>query len=92
MTSLEQKEIRGISFSLIRASVIGIATIIFSVLLTYFNLRAGQNRVESSIQEIHMQIETNSKLTDLKLKTLEIEVNRQAVELQALTQRVNAMK
>lgn len=86
---VDKREIRGINFSLIRATMITIISIVASISVTYYNLKSGQTNVENSITEMRLMLENSNKITDLKLKTIENEIARQGVEIEALKQRMD---
>lgn len=68
MVNLEEKEIRGINFKLIRAVVISTATIVFTVSFNYFALK-------SAIEKYRIEGASENRLTDLRLKTIEINLS-----------------
>lgn len=73
MTTLEEKEIRGINLKLIRAFTIGTITVVCSILYSYFSL-------QSAIREIEIERTGQDKYIDLRIKALEL--NFQSMQLQ----------
>lgn len=71
--SIEEKEIRGINFKLIRALVVSVVMVVGSVLFSYYNLKI-------SIKELQMEKVGDDRYVDLKIKTLEMNVS--AIQLQ----------
>ena len=67
MTTLEQRELKGITLKNLLITVISTASIVASVMTTYFQLRA-------DIHEVSLKQEAQSRVDELRLKTLETQV------------------
>lgn len=89
---IDKKEIRGINFNLIRSTVVTICTIIFAVAFTYYNLKLGQDKVESAVKEIRTEMSVNNNITDIRIRTIENELDRQETAIQQLSKIVNKIK
>jgi len=67
MTTIEQRELKGITLKNLVITVISTASIVASVMTTYFQLRA-------DIHEVGVKQETQARVDELRLKVLESEV------------------
>ncbi len=67
MTTLEQRELKGITLKNLLITVISTASIVASVMTTYFQLRA-------DIHEVSLKQEAQARVDELRLKTLESQV------------------
>lgn len=68
MTSIEHKELKGITIKNVMVTIISTASIVASVMTTYFQLK-------SDVHEIRLSQETQNKINDIRLKVLETQVN-----------------
>ncbi|MDR3693361.1 hypothetical protein [Mucilaginibacter sp.] len=68
MTAIEHKELKGITIKNLVVTIISTASIVASVMTTYFGLR-------SDIQEIKSSQSTESKINNIRIKVLEDQVN-----------------
>lgn len=73
MTSIEQKEIRGLSVKTLLTIIVCTVTMVSTTLGTYFS-------IQSSIREIRLEKQGDDKYLDLRLRT--IEIRQSALELQ----------
>ena len=89
---IDKKEIRGINFNLIRSTIVTISTIIFAVAFTYYNLKLGQDKVESSVKEIRSEMAVSNNVFEIRIRTIENELTRQETAIQQLSKIVNKIK
>jgi len=78
MTAIEHKELKGITIKNIAVTIISTASIVASVMTTYFNLK-------SDMSELRSHQETTDRVNEIRLTVLE---NQVAV----LQQEVNQIK
>lgn len=67
MTAIEHQELKGITVKNLVVTIMGTASIVASVMTTYFNLR-------SEIDKIRLSQQTEQKVDDLRIQVLETEV------------------
>ena len=67
MTTLEHRELKGITVRNLVVTVISTASIVASVMTTYFQLK-------SDIHEVSLKQETQARVEEIRLKVLESEV------------------
>lgn len=91
-TALDDKEIRGVSFSMLRVVVGGILIIVGSIFTSYLGLVKGQNSIDYKIEMIDSKVDQNNKFHELQLSTLDIEIKRLAVEIKDLNRRVDGIQ
>lgn len=82
LMNLEEKEIRGINFKLIRYLIIGTVTIVVVVLGTYFKL-------QNSIHDINQQKAGDDKYNELRLKSIETNIQFLQKQIDGLNAQVN---
>jgi hypothetical protein len=78
MTTIEHKELRGITLKNIVVTIISTASIVISVMTTYFNLKGDISSIKND-QAIQVRV------NDLRIKALETQLNvlqQQVTELQ----------
>ena len=68
MTAIEHKELKGITVKNMLVTIISTASIVASVMTTYFNLK-------SDVSDLRNHQETIDRVNDIRLKVLESEVN-----------------
>jgi uncharacterized protein Yka (UPF0111/DUF47 family) len=68
MTAIEHQELKGITIKNIIVTVVSTASIVASVMTTYFNLKDGMS-------ELRNKQETTDRVNEIRLKVLESEVN-----------------
>jgi hypothetical protein len=68
MTAIEHRELKGITIKNLVVTIVSTASIVASVMTTYFGLK-------SDIQEIKSAQSTASKIDNIRIKVLEDEVN-----------------
>lgn len=68
MTAIEHKELKGITIKNLVVTIFSTASIVASVMTTYFGLK-------SDIQEIKSAQSTESKINNIRIKVLEDQVN-----------------
>jgi hypothetical protein len=68
MTSIEHKELKGITIKNVVVTILSTASIVASVMTTYFQLR-------NDVHEIKLSQETQNKVNDIRLKVLESQVS-----------------
>jgi len=68
MTAIEHKELKGITIKNLVVTIFSTASIVASVMTTYFGLK-------SDIQEIKSSQSTESKINNIRIKVLEDQVN-----------------
>jgi hypothetical protein len=68
MTAIEHKELKGITVKNIVVTIFSTASIVASVMTTYFNLK-------SDVSELRSHQETTDRINEIRLKVLESEVN-----------------
>ena len=67
MTTLDQREIRGITLKNITVTIISTVSIVVSVMTTYFQLKG-------DIRDVRSTQETQNRVNEIRLKVLEGEV------------------
>ena len=67
MTTIEHRELKGITIKILLVTIFSTASIVASVMTTYFQLK-------DDIHDIKISQETQSRIYDIKLKILETEV------------------
>lgn len=85
MTTIEDKEIRGITVKILFTIIISVVTIVTSILGSYFSL-------SNAISNQSEKVEQNNKYFDLKISTLENEVKKQQIEITDIYNRINKVK
>jgi hypothetical protein len=78
MTTLEHREIRGITLKNIVVTVVSTVSIVITVMTSYFQLK-------SNLQEVRVIQETQNRVNEVRLKILENQVS-------VLQQEVNEIK
>ena|ERR1700748_1246470 len=68
MTPIEQHELKGITVKNLFVTITGTASIVASVIATYFGLK-------SEIQEVRLSQQTETQVTEVRIRVLENEVN-----------------
>ena len=68
MTTIEHRELKGITLKNLIVTVVSTASIVASVMTTYFQLR-------NDLHDIRQKQEADARLYDLRLKVLEGEVS-----------------
>jgi len=68
MTAIEHQELKGITIKNIIVTVVSTASIVASVMTTYFNLK-------NDMSELRNKQETTDRVNEIRLKVLESEVN-----------------
>jgi hypothetical protein len=68
MTSIEHKELKGITIKNVVITIVSTASIVASVMTTYFQLKG-------DVHEIKLSQETQNRVNDIRLKILENQVN-----------------
>jgi hypothetical protein len=68
MTAIEHQELKGITVKNIIVTVVSTASIVASVMTTYFNLQNNMNQLRD-------QQETTDRVNEIRLKVLESQVN-----------------
>jgi cell division protein FtsL len=64
MTTIEHRELRGITLKNIVVTILSTASIVVSVMTTYFQLK-------NDIKDLRTQQNTDSRITEIRLKLLE---------------------
>ena len=77
MTAIEHTELKGITIKNMIVTVISTASIVVSVMSTYFGLKA-------DIQEIKSSQETEAKINNIRIKMLEGQVTVLQAEITAI--------
>jgi hypothetical protein len=67
MTAIEHRELRGITIKNLVVTIMGTASIVVSVMTTYFGLK-------SDIQEISVAQKTEERINNMRIKVLEDEM------------------
>jgi hypothetical protein len=68
MTAIEHKELKGITVKNIIVTVMSTASIVASVMTTYFNLK-------SDVSELRNHQQTTDRVNEIRLNVLESQVN-----------------
>jgi hypothetical protein len=68
MTAIEHKELKGITVRNLVVTIISTASIVASVMTTYFQLK-------DDIHDVRLKQETQSRIDEIRLKVLEDEVD-----------------
>ncbi|SEM66443.1 hypothetical protein SAMN05192574_101389 [Mucilaginibacter gossypiicola] len=77
MTTFEHREIRGITIKNMIVTVASTASIVISVMTTYFQLKG-------DIQDVRSNQETQTRVNEIRLKTLEAQVQLLSTEVEQL--------
>ena len=77
MTAIEHKELKGITVKNIIVTVVSTASIVASVMTTYFNLKNDMN-------ELRNRQETTDRVNEIRLKVLESQVSILQQEVQEI--------
>ncbi len=77
MTAIEHKELKGITIKNIIVTIISTASIVVSVMTTYFNLKNDMN-------ELRDHQETTDRVNEIRLKVLESQVSVLQQEVQEI--------
>ena len=77
MTSIEHQQLKGITVKNLIVTIISTASIVASVMTTYFQLKG-------DIGEVKNQQETQNRVNEIRLKTLEGRVEILEVEVRSL--------
>lgn len=80
--NIEDKEIRGINFKLVRAFTIGTISVVLSIAYSYFNLR-------NSITKMQTEQVGDGRYNDLKMKTIEMNLSAIQLQIDNLREQVN---
>jgi CHASE3 domain sensor protein len=72
--NLEEREIRGLNFKILRGIAIACVTIILSICATYYDLKM-------TIAKSQATIDANEKIADLKFRTLELRIEKLELEM-----------
>lgn len=75
VTSLEEREIRGINFKLVRAFTIGTMSVVCSILFSYFNLKQSINQIRTEKAADERYLELRLKAIDLNLQFLQKQID-----------------
>lgn len=67
MTTIEHKELKGITVKNLLVTIVSTASIVASVMTTYFQLK-------DDIHDVKISQETQSRVNDIRLKVLESQV------------------
>ncbi|MBS1532895.1 MAG: hypothetical protein JSU01_21505 [Bacteroidetes bacterium] len=81
MTAIEHKELKGITIRNLIVTIVSTASIVASVMTTYFQLK-------QDIRDIRLDQQTEHRVNDIRLKVLENQEDvhqRQVDELKSLT-------
>lgn len=68
MTSIEQRQLKGITVKNILVTVMSTASIVATVMGSYFQLR-------SDLHDMRIQQDSQNRITDIRLKVLESQVS-----------------
>jgi len=68
MTAIEHKELKGITVKNIFVTIISTASIVASVMTTYFNLKSDMN-------DLRYEQQTTERVNEIRLKVLESRIN-----------------
>lgn len=77
MTAIEHKELKGITIKNIVVTVVSTASIVASVMTTYFNLKG-------DVAELRVKQETTDRFNEIRLKLLESNVAVLQQEIQQI--------
>jgi putative exporter of polyketide antibiotics len=77
MTAIEHKELKGITVKNMIVTIFSTASIVASVMTTYFNLK-------SDVSELRNRQETTDRVNEIRLKVLESEVGILQQEVQQI--------
>jgi hypothetical protein len=83
MTAIEHKELKGITIRNLVVTIVSTASIVASVMTTYFQLK-------DDIRDIRLAQQTQNRVNDIRLKVLENQVavlQRQVDEIKTLKQK-----
>lgn len=82
MTSIEHRQLRGITVKNLVVTIISTASIVASVMTTYFQLK-------SDINDVKMQQEAQTRVNEIRLKVLEGQVALLQTEVEQLKKHQN---
>lgn len=77
MTTIEHRELKGITIKNLIVTIVSTASIVVSVMTTYFQLKG-------DISEVRTTQETTNRVNDIRLKVLESQVALLQTEVQQL--------
>jgi hypothetical protein len=77
MTAIEHRELKGITARLLVVTIVSTASIVASVMTTYFNLK-------TSIQEVKASQEIEARVNNIRIKILENQVAILQTEVQEI--------
>ena len=77
MTPIEHKELKGITIKNIAVTILSTASIVASVMTSYFNLK-------SDVSDLRLRQETTDRISEIRLKVLENRVNILQQEVQEI--------
>ena len=77
MTAIEHKELKGITIKNIIVTIVSTASIVASVMTSYFNLKG-------DVAELRSKQETTDRINEIRLKLLESEVGVLQQEVQEI--------
>jgi hypothetical protein len=80
MTAIEHRELKGITIKNMVVTVISTASIVASVMTTYFNLK-------EDVQRLEIRQETGEKINNIRLKILEGQVAFLQSEVTEITEK-----
>lgn len=82
MTSIEHRQLRGITLKNLIVTIMSTASIVASVMTTYFQLKG-------DINDVKMRQETQSRVNEIRLKVLEGQVAILQTEVEQLKKQNN---
>lgn len=77
MSGIEHQQLKGLTLKNLIVTIIGTASIVISVMTTYFQLKG-------DISDVKNQQETTNRVNDIRLKTLETRVDLLEAQMKAL--------
>lgn len=77
MTSIEHQQLKGITVKNLIVTIISTASIVASVMTTYFQLKG-------DIQDVKSQQETTNRVNEIRLKTLETRVDLLEAQMKSM--------
>lgn len=86
---IEEKEIRGLNVGTARTYLTGIIIVVLSIAGSFYGITNSQTRMEGKINEIKVQVESNTKINSIQIDALSLEIKRIDIEVKQLESRFN---
>jgi len=92
MSTLDNKEIRGINFRMARIIIIGIVTLLTTTLTTYFNLKSHITSRDTDLLKKIVEITSQTRLidtvTNIRLNAIDLNIQHLDIEIDLIKERL----